>query len=198
MENTQKPLALSDEKIKSQDVQQNNQDLEEELFYFNHQIQDYNIQKCCDELNEVLNESKTNNIRLGKYCFKLIKAINKIQPCLDKELKLYVRYKNVGLKPTQIKKYAKAFEYCNKKFIEKQSTENYIPMGIEKIYILSIQRDKWLQNRLENLLINEDISVSQLKMLIEMINGKSRVFNIACEIRAEIEQNKLNDINKNK
>ena len=87
----------------------------------------------------------------------------------------------VQIKRTQADKYIAVYNYCYEKYQKKQSTENMLKLGIEKLYLVSMLEDKTMQEKLEEFITVKKLSVKELTGIIKLQNNKSKIFKLSEE-----------------
>lgn len=128
------------------------------------------------EINNLKNQNSKNGYKLGRNLIELVNGIMSTN-----NFNNIIKNQSVQLGKTQAIKYIESYIYVNKKFQKNQSTENVLKLGIEKLYIITKLEDTKKQEKLEQFILDKNISVKKLSRLVEILNGKSEVLKMAQE-----------------
>ncbi len=125
------------------------------------------IEECANKIADLKTGSFNDWLKIGSI---LHEFKNTLSENVDKNFVALLKDKRVNLNKSQGYKYANVYEFCVDKKEIFHTTGKIQECGIEKIYLIAKFKNKNQQNDLIIRLLNEKLSVTQLKHVIELLN----------------------------
>ncbi len=134
-----------------------------------------------EEIDVLRNRTLSDCLKIGRNLLELLRG-----DITCAKLDTIIERSELHFGRTQAIKYIECFNYYNAKFQKQQSTEKLDAMGIEKVYLLTTVNDPYKCEKLEQFILDENLTVKQLTALIKIINKKSETFKIAMKFLDEL------------
>lgn len=136
-----------------------------------------------EEISNLKNKNFINSLKIGRNILELFNG-----DITYNNLDRIIKHPLVQIGRTQAIKYIEAYNYLNEKFQKNQSTENLEELGIEKVFLLTTVKDFWKREKLEQFIIDNNMTVKQVTQLIKILNNKSEIFQLATLFFKELEK----------
>lgn len=124
-------------------------------------------EECANKIADLKTGSFNNWLKIGSI---LNRFKNTLPENVDKNFVALLKDDRVKLNKSQGYKYADVYEFCVDKKEIFHTTGKIQECGIEKIYLIAKFKNKNQQNDLITHILNEKLSVTQLKHVIELLN----------------------------